>query len=571
MSAGGGPRVDGQHNPKMIRLVEQGGAIPGLASRMPGAANGGFGHNLIGTREWRASISYVTGAHNMKIGYQGGFSTPTKDYYYFGEVIAIRMNNGVINQLTQNGAYPAGMSTGRDVQPINFYAQDQWTRQRLTLQGGIRLDNGLTAYPSVKVGGPGFNLMPTEFAFPKKSTQGIAWRDVTPRVGVAYDLFGNGKTALKFNYGKYMEGLSSLFGLDLNPAFRISTSTSRSWTDSNKNFVPDCDLKILQLNGECGQVADLNFGKQVFSDNYDPAFVSGWGNRPWNKSMGISIQQEIAPRVAVNVGYFRNSWGNKSVVDNRATILSDYTPFGIRAPADSRLPGGGGDVVSGLYNVVPLKSGVIDNLTQKGTNFGEQIESWQGVDVNVTARMRIGLTVQGGTSTGRRLTDDCAIRAMVPEAISLTSPYCRVAEPYLTSASGLATYTIPKVAVLVSTTWRSNPGAQIGANYVANNAVIAAGPQPLGRNLSGGAANVTVNLIQPGTLYGARQNNVDFRVAKVLRYGRTRTQISLDLYNLTNTDVVLAQNNTFVPGGAWLTPTRIQPARYMKISGQFDF
>jgi predicted GH43/DUF377 family glycosyl hydrolase len=125
--------------------------------------------------------------------------------------------------------------------------------------------------------------------------------------------------------------------------------------------------------------------------------------------------------------------------------------------------------------------------------------------------------------------------------------------------------------VQVSVTWQSNPGPQTAANYVANNAVIAAGPQPLGRALSGGAANVTVNLIPPATLYGDRRNNFDFRVAKIFRYGRTRSQIGLDVYNLTNSDVVIEQNTTFVPGGAWLTPTRIQPARYMKISGQFDF
>ena len=141
----------------------------------------------------------------------------------------------------------------------------------------------------------------------------------------------------------------------------------------------------------------------------------------------------------------------------------------------------------------------------------------------------------------------------------------------MTSATGLATYTVPKVDVQTSITWQSNPGPQIAANYVANNAVIAAGPQPLGRVLSGGAANVTVDLIEPGALYGQRRNNFDFRVAKILRYGRTRTQIALDIYNLANADAVIQQNTTFVAGGSWLTPTQIQPARYFKIGGQFDF
>ena len=100
--------------------------------------------------------------------------------------------------------------------------------------------------------------------------------------------------------------------------------------------------------------------------------------------------------------------------------------------------------------------------------------------------------------------------------------------------------------------------------------MIAGGPQPLGRNLSAGA-NVTVNLIPPATFYADRRNNIDFRVAKILRYGRTRTQVGVDIYNLTNTDAVTSYNQTFVPGGAWLTPTAIEPARYARISAQFDF
>ena len=82
---------------------------------------------------------------------------------------------------------------------------------------------------------------------------------------------------------------------------------------------------------------------------------------------------------------------------------------------------------------------------------------------------------------------------------------------------------------------------------------------------------MTVNLIAPDTIFADRRNNIDFRVAKILRYGRTRTQVGVDIYNLTNTDVVTSYNQTFVAGGAWLTPTAIQPARYVKISAQFDF
>ena len=81
-----------------------------------------------------------------------------------------------------------------------------------------------------------------------------------------------------------------------------------------------------------------------------------------------------------------------------------------------------------------------------------------------------------------------------------------------------------------------------------------------------------MNLIAPDTLFAERQNNIDFRVAKIFRYGRTRTQVGVDLYNLMNTDVVTAlQPDVLADGTAWLTPTAILPARYARISAQFDF
>jgi hypothetical protein len=206
--------------------------------------------------------------------------------------------------------------------------------------------------------------------------------------------------------------------------------------------------------------------------------------------------------------------------------------------------------------------------------------------VSVNARLRNGLNVQGGTSSGRRLQDNCAVRSALPETYSwastagvqvarvltstggLANPYCRVVEPFftLTSFRGLATYVVPKIDLQVSGTWRSDPGPELAANYVVTSAIA----QPsLGRPLSSG--NVTVNLVEPGTLYGARINNVDMRIAKILRFRGYRTQIGVDLYNLINTDVVTAYNNGYSPTGAWLTPTAILPARYARFNLQFDF
>ena len=238
----------------------------------------------------------------------------------------------------------------------------------------------------------------------------------------------------------------------------------------------------------------------------------------------------------------------------------------------------------------------MDELAQSYKNFGDQIENWQGIDLSVTARLRNGLTVQGGTSTGRRLADGCAVRDKLPElgsndtgvltnssvtanvnalgggpfALSVRNPYCRIAEPYRTDFRGLASYVVPKVDVQLSATWASIPGDSLRADYIATNAWIAAGPQPLGRPLSG-ASTVSVNLIPPATLWGARQNNIDMRIAKIIRLGTTRTQVGVDIFYLLNADTVTLYNSGFVPGGSWLTPTAITPARYARISVQLDF
>jgi hypothetical protein len=121
---------------------------------------------------------------------------------------------------------------------------------------------------------------------------------------------------------------------------------------------------------------------------------------------------------------------------------------------------------------------------------------------------------------------------------------------------------------------RSDQGDTLAANWAVGNSVIA---PLLGRNLSNNAQNVTVNLIEPGTLYGDRLNEIDLRVAKILRFAGRRVNVGLDIYNITNSAAVLTYNQTFVlptaanPRGSWLTPTSVLQPRFFKISAQIDF
>jgi hypothetical protein len=608
------PRQDGTHNDALISMLEQcsggcpaNGGIANLVYRYNQPLQQGFERHQIGTlAQMRASASYIPGSHSLKVGYQGNISHPSQGYFNTTPFIQFRVNNGVPNQLTQTAVFPGTVLLQRNILMTSFYAQDTYTRARLTLQGGVRYDSIGTGYPDTGAGGPDYLLMPTRIFWPAGTTDEIHWKDITPRMAGAYDLFGNGKTAVKVNIGKYLTALTaSNSDLDLNPLIRIGLSTTRTWNDRttfpagdprNGNYVPDCDLINPASNGECGAMANENFGKEIFTKTFDPDLIHGWGKRTYNWEMGLSVQQELLPRVGLTVGYVRRWFGNFYTANNRNTVTGDYTPFTVPIPVDPRLPGGGGGTLSGVYNLTFAKAGQEDLYSQLSSNFGEMKENWHGVDVSVNARLRNGLTVQGGTSSGRRLQDNCDVRAALPETYSwastaavqttrvttstgaLTNPYCRVVEKFFTQTSfrGLATYVVPKIDLQVSGTWRSDPGTDLAANYVVSNAIAS---QSLGRNLSAcpaptGAcnANVTVNLIQPGTLYADRISNIDMRIAKIFRFYGTRAQFGVDIYNLLNTDVATQYNQAFSPTTTtWLTPTAILPARYARFNMQLDF
>jgi hypothetical protein len=600
LDAGYGKTYYGAGNPErpdnvtrdLIRVVEQcasgcaaNGNIPGMNYRSQD-----FGDNFSGSYNWRASAAYVTGAHSLKVGYQGTYLTSDRNWQTNNENLTYRLNNGVPNQLTQS------ISPWIDHSRAGWHAlfvQEQWTHRRLTLQGALRFDRASSWFPEQSAGPSRF--LPNAIMFPE--TKGVdACNDITPRMGVAYDVFGNGKTAVKLNLGKYLEGVGvQLNYINTNPILRMPRSTSqfgtagvtRTWIDATSNFQPDCDLMNPLANDRrsgggdfCGQISNLNFGQPVLSDNYDPDLLKGWGVRASDWSLGVSVQQQILPRMSIEVAYHRRWFNGFTLNDNLLTTSADYTPYSITAPVDSRLPGGGGYVIPGLYDVVPSLAGQINNLVTDSQQYGKWYQYFNGVDVTINARTGWGLTVQGGTSTGQNVADNCAVRANLPElsvgigaglvgsTVSTTSPYCHVAYGVLTQLRGLGTYTIPKIDLQLSGVFQSKPGALLSANYAVPAAVVA---QSLGRLPSGNVTNVTVNLIEPGSMYGNRLNQLDFRIAKILRFGASRTTVGVDLYNVLNSSAILTYNNVFVPGGPWLLPNSVLTGRLARITAEFTF
>jgi Carboxypeptidase regulatory-like domain len=586
---------DGAPTRDLIRVLEQcasgcaaNGGIPGLTYRSQD-----WNANYTGQYTWRASASYVTGTHSLKIGYQGTYFTDERTAYTNNQHLQYRVSNGVPNQLTQSVS-PFNARARASIAAL--YAQEQWTLGRLTLQGALRFDRAHGWFPPQQVGPSRF--VPTAITFPE--TEGVdSYKDITPRMGAAFDVFGTGKTSVKVNLGKYLLGVSTgqpqATFYNTNPTLRLpNTSTifgvpgvQRSWTDANGDFNPDCDLlnplaQDLRAGGGdfCGQISNLRFGQPVLTGNFDPDILDGWRIRPSDWSFGVSVQQQILPRASVEVGYYRRWFNIFHVNDNLAVRASDYTAYSITAPLDPHLPGGGGYTVSGLYDVDPAKFGQIDNLTTFASNFGEWYEHFNGVDITLNVRTQGGLTFQGGTSTGQSVADTCDVRANLPELVAAigggnnttpvntTTPYCHHASGFLTQFRGLASYIVPRIDVQVSGVYQNKPGPMLAANYAVPSAVVA---QSLGRPPAGNVPNVTVNLLEPGELYGDRIGQLDLRVAKILRFRRTRTTVGLDVYNALNASTVLVYNSTFVPGGTWQQPRSIITGRLIRIGGEMSF
>jgi len=527
---------------------------------------------------FRGAFSYVTGAHAFKVGGSDKFGDLGQAEYDLSPV-SYRLRNGVPNRITQRalGTWRANVDAD-----LGVFAQDRWTRSKLTLNYGVRYDYFASSYPDQHIG-PTTLAPRRDITFPAQPGLG-AVHDLSPRLGAAYDLRGDGKTALKVSFNRYVlaMGPDVTFIQLANPSRNLVTSATRTWADANRNFVPECDLQNVRANGECGPLSNENFGTAVTNLTYDTNTLTGWGKRNFNWEFSAGVQRELVPRVSADFTYFRRWYGNFVLVNDLAVGPADFDKFTITAPKDPRLPGGGGYPVEG-YDIKPAKFGVAAQpFVTLSRKYGTQQDYWNGVDATVNARPRQGLFFQGGVSTGRRVEDICDVVTKVARgqlsgaAVDNPNPqYCHREEPFQTFVKGYGSYTIPRVDVQVSGTYQTKPGPLVLAIYTATSAEVA---PSLGRPLAGAAPSVDVHLLAPGPyttsnggsgqVHGDRLQQVDFRFSKLLRFGGTRARANMDIYNALNSSAVLVQNDAF---GDWQRPTEILIARFVKFSVQFDF
>jgi hypothetical protein len=540
---------------------------------------------------WRAAMSYITGSHNLKWGYQAGYMS-NRNTTYVGRQISYRFNNGVPNQMSQR---VGTNQTSNSLQYHSVYVQDQWTRKRMTLQGALRYETASSWAPAGENGILGDNEFGGPFLLPR--TDGVrGYHDITPRMGAAYDVFGNGKTALKVHVAQYLQGAYTGDAYIIsNAGSTLVTTVNRQWSDPNGNRVAECAFMNPLANGECGAWSANNWGSFNQTTTVNPEVLTGWGvrNRDWQ--YGVSVQQEIAPQMALEVSYNRRVWSNFFLTHNRALTAADFEEVTLTAPSNPRLPNGGGYPVTFLTRNTRSALGATDSYYTTSKDFGDETHYWHGIDVSFNARTKWGLVVQGGTSTGRGVNDTCdTLRARFGRTMTPTigaagatgivggQTSCNAEEPWLTSVRGLGSYTVPKVDVMVSAIFRSQanaqPGAAVGTNGASRPATYrmtaAQFLAATGRPLAAGLATQDVDLLLPGSIYGDRISVLDMRFAKVLRFGRSRINVGMDLYNLFNVNTPTTYETVYDPatnGARWLQPTAVLLPRFMRFNIQLDF
>jgi hypothetical protein len=535
-------------------------------------ANAAYGQSPTNPVTTRVAVTYVTGSHAAKFGVSEVFGRSITTNEAAGSR-TYRLNNGVPNQVTLQ-ATPSVTVVNMNAD-LGIYAQDRWTIRRLTLNFGLRFDyfNGSVPAQDEAELLARFGLYAPVFV-PVRSYPAVKdvpnWKDVNPRLAGVYDLFGNGRTAVRASLGRYVAGETATTATNLNPITTSVTSATRTWTDSNRDFVVDCNFADPAPNGECQGLSNLNFGQaNPNATRYADDVIRGSGKRGYNWEGVVGIQHELRDGISVTANYYRRWFGNFSVTQNTATSPTDYTSYCITAPVDSRLPGGGGNQICGFYDVNPNKFGQVLSLITQSSDFGAQESVWDGYGLTTSIRLPKGGTVQGGVDQGRLRTNNCYALGQ-PNLSGLagspnTSDYCDVRPPLQPQIKFLAVYPLPWADIQIGAAYQNLPGPQILASYSASSASIA---PSLGRPLSSGGT-ATLNIIPPGTLYGARAQQLDLSARKSVKLRNGRLVGTLDIYNALNRSDVITYNNTFGP--AWQRPTAILTGRWLKFGAQLDF
>ena len=385
-------------------------------------------------RTFMGAASYVVGTHSLR----GGLTWTNGDWRllttWTGDMQPITYNAG--RPVSATLRLPSDRFNGID-RDLGIYLQDRWSLGRITLNMGIRYDQFIgetresEVLPSRHGAGAKFGDCPDGRWDPGELCTGEVqnWKDISPRVGFAMDVFGNGRTAVKASWARYVAGQQIAFANQVNPIGALTATDVRPWTDLDSNGLPLDANGNIQFNELSPSPSTPTFGRlTVPATQYSPDVLRGWGKRGYNNEMTFSAQHQLAERVSINGGYYRRTFGNATFTDDLRYDASSYDSFCLRAPTDPDLPGGGGYDVCGVMDLKPAvfaQNLPANSLIRFSSDFGDETNMYQGFDINLESRFRNGAFLRGGIGATARTFDNCnllaaGLDAVTPAVVPLT-------------------------------------------------------------------------------------------------------------------------------------------------------
>jgi hypothetical protein len=540
-------------------------------------------------RSFMGAASYVTGSHNFRFG-----ATLTNGDWrlieaWTGDVQPITYNNGAPVSVTLRLPMDARNGIKQD---LGLFVQDRWSMGRITWNLGLRYDHFVgdsresEILPNRFNSGVRYGRCPDGKANPAQGCAGEVqnWKDISPRVGFAMDLFGNGRTAIKASVARYVAGQNVAIARQANPVEVLTRSDTRQWRDLDGNGLPFDAAGNIQLNELTNSTSTPTFGRNVSTVSYDPEVLNGWHKRGYNLEWTIAAQHQIADRMSVNGGYYRRTFGNQTFTDDLRFDANSYTSFCVTAPNDPDLPGSGGYQVCGVPDLTPAAvagAPPANNLIRFSDDFGGETNMYEGFDLNLEGRFRNGAFLKGGIAATARTFNNCNLAAAGIEygnwEIYPDGPNCDRRYPYRPDVKVSGTYPLPW-GVVFAGTYQFSRGVQTGGagpSIQAGWTLSSAAVTPfLGRGWTGGVASRTIQLIREGLEYGEHDlNQLDIRFGKRFDLGRTRLRLDFDLYNVFNSSWPYTVSSVYstATSASWQRPTNVLTSRFFKLGGQFSF
>lgn len=542
----------------------------------------------------RFTMSYVTGTHNIKAGItdEQAFNDESRSRNNVVDGLNYDFLNGKPIRLQYYGL--PFLQQERQNMELGIFAQDAWKIQRFTLNLGLRYDRISMGYPAASL--PAGLFVPAREVTELKGVP--TWNDINPRAGVAWDVLGNGRTAVKFSAGRYNQLSRSDLTRRFHPFSSSINSAFRNWTDSNGNYTPDCDVQnfsaqdLSASGGDiCGAISNVNFGKFIPSSTvFDNSVLND--NRDFLWDINVDVQHEIIHGLSVNFAYNHNWDGSftvtQRVINGVALGPEAYDEFCITVPNDSRLPNAG-QQRCGFYDIKPqffgqgtLRVTNAKELQNANGNTGLPQRYWDGFTIGADGRLPYDIRVGGGLDFGKQVDDHCFTVDIPNQPRDITgssgattwngynstgTDACRVVTSWMDNMDFRFHGSIPiKGGFNGSFIFRNTPGAYQDAvlTVTASNVTF-----KNGRAASTLTTAQNVNLITPRSDFGARFNQLDLAVNKNFDIGWGKLRLAFDLYNALNSNSI--QNVTTTYGTRWLRPTTFLDPRLARVTAGISF